>query len=313
MTDARNRIATLAASGPHYVCFSQHVRDAHAKHYFGIPDSQVRLIRHAPIECGAPEQEQSSQHALRSYLERRFTTANAGTGIERQHVYPYLNSLDLPNIPYLFVSTQIRPYKNMLRLVAAVERLIRDHHINIKLITTGTMAFADKSAEVAQMVLKQALWFDVISIPRVPSDIHRLLYRFAALTIHPSFFEGGFPFVFSESVGVGTPCLLARNAAVSEIFPDKDTSAITFDPYLSPDGLAMTIKDALANRAEILRQERAILDRMAARSWSDVAFEYMEVFRAAAGETEHHGSSNRIRPKMLDRSYEHEPASAPHG
>ncbi len=166
---------------------------------------------------------------------------------------------------------------------------------------------------MAQAILKKALWFDIISIPRVPRDIHRLLYRFAALTIHPSFFEGGFPFVFAESVGAGTPCLLARNAAVAEVFPDNEAAAFTFDPYLSPESLAVTIKNALANRAEILRQQQAILDRMAARSWSDVATEYMQVFRAAVGEPGHHGSSDRIRPRTLGSPYAHEPASVPHG
>lgn len=180
-------------------------------------------------------------------------------------------------------------------------------------LTTGTIAFADKSADVAQAILKKALWFDIISIPRVPRDIHRLLYRFAALTIHPSFFEGGFPFVFAKSVGAGTPCLLARNAAVAEVFPDNEAAAFTFDPYLSPESLAVTIKNALANRAEILRQQQAILDRMAARSWSDVATEYMQVFRAAVGEPGHHGSSDRIRPRTLGSPYAHEPASVPHG
>ncbi len=112
VTQARDRIAALASSSPHYICFSKHVREAHAKLYFGIPDTHVRLIRHAPVKYGAPPQDEPSRRALRCFLARRFAIGNAIDDIEQQHVYPYLNSLDLPDIPYLFVSTQMRPYQH---------------------------------------------------------------------------------------------------------------------------------------------------------------------------------------------------------
>lgn len=281
ISELRRQFSALARSRPHYVCFSRHVMEVHAQRYFGIPKSLLSLIHHAPILYEAPADNQGRETLMR-YLAEHFVHEDAGSNIEQQHIHPYLRSLDLSNLRYIFVSTQLRPYKNVLRLVQAVERLIRYHHIEVKLILTGTLDFTRMDTDVTKFIQTNALWFDILSIPRVPKHIHALLYRFAALTVHPSFFEGGFPFVFGESVGLGTPCLLARNAAVAELLSRSELRSFTFDPYLAPDRLAVVLIEALERRESMLAEQKATLSRMSTSTWQDVSLEYFRVFAAAA-------------------------------
>jgi glycosyltransferase involved in cell wall biosynthesis len=283
IANVRERFRALAQSNPYYVCFSHYVMEAHARRCFGIPQSRLSLIHHAPILYEAPV-DSDARKALLRYLAERFTQEKAFTAIEQNHIYPYLRSLDLSNLRYIFVSTQLRPYKNVFRLAQAVERLIRYHHVDIKLVLTGTLDFVSLEPELAKFIQTNALWFDILSIPRVPKHVHALLYRFAAITVHPSFFEGGFPFVFGESVGLGTPCLLARNAATSEVLSTSELRSFTFDPYLSPRQLAIVLMQSMERRESMLVEQTAMLKRMSVRTWQEVTSEYLSLFATAATE-----------------------------
>jgi glycosyltransferase involved in cell wall biosynthesis len=300
VVDVRRRFAKLASVSPHYICFSAHVLEVHAKRHFGIPESCLHLIPHPSSNYTAGEDEQDARVVLRRYMQESFSLSSARSDIDRDIMFPFLSSLDLSRMRYLLVSTQLRPYKNVLRVAKAVCELIRRHHIDLKLIVTGTIDLSDKEHELSAFIRENGLYFDVISVPRVPKHVHRLLYRFAALAIHPSFFEGGFPFVFSEAVTNGTPCLLARSAVVKEVLNQREHEHFTFDPYIPADELAVKIKAALDTRSRLYAQQRLILDSTAGYTWHDAAAAYLGVLKQA--------SAMQVAPTKLSRLGERSPA-----
>jgi hypothetical protein len=104
--------------------------------------------------------------------------------------------------------------------------------------------------------------------------------------------------VFAESVGVGTPCLLARSAAVAEKFSPEELRSFTFDPYLPPDRLAIVLKKGIERRESLLAEQQSVLQRMVGRTWRQVTGEYMAAFEMAAlavqAERRRQSHSNRL-------------------
>lgn len=118
---------------------------------------------------------------------------------------------------------------------------------------------------------EQQLDDDVISLPDLDPVAHAAVYRLATQTVCPTLFEGGFPFVFSESLSVGTPVILSRIACVEEMLSPSDLVMIlmTFDP-LDSEALAEAIVRALAGRTALIERQRELLAEQRKRTWTDV-------------------------------------------
>ena len=280
------------------IVFSENVRRRQLAGNFKLAASKrIHVIPHAMIDyvAGCPElarldrladgsvtARQVNAAVIRAFLARR--SARARQTLPSRHpevqILQYLEELPFEDIGYVFCSTQNRPYKNVVGLVKAVRLLIRERYRNIKLVMTGYMNFDDGEDKVAQYVRAEQLHWDVVSIHRVPRLVHAALFRGAALTVHPSFFEGGFPFCFSESVSLGTPALLSRTPNTLDLFPRDAIEPFLFDPYSVTD-LADKIEWALDNRAQVLDvQTQLYHEAKASRTWATVGAEYARVFES---------------------------------
>lgn len=276
------------------ISFREYVRQKHVVDVFGYPPERAFVVPHAPVDLleysGNPEvskiiqlgaayggttpeaSHKAAADLVRSFCRQRY--------LRQSNDYPF-HAAYLPDFPFedarfVLLSTQTRGYKNLERVIEAIELLLRRQYFDIKLICTGSF-----DAHLADLVSSRHLEYDVIALNRVPADVHACLYHLAALAVHPSFFEGGFPFVFSEALSVGTPALLARVPAVMEVLDERACGEFLFDPYSSHD-LAAKIQHCCRCRDSILASQLEILEGMNKRTWEDVAAEYMRIFAMAA-------------------------------
>jgi glycosyltransferase involved in cell wall biosynthesis len=181
------------------------------------------------------------------------------------------------DVSYVAVSTQDRATKNIPIVIEAVRRLVRKEHYNVKLLMT-TILVEDEPGCTVPAALRQArLHLDALSLPRLPKAEHAAFYHCAAVTVHPALFEGGtMAFPFPESVGLGTPCLMAHGPHIEEMlesFPELEPWV--FDPY-DTDELTGLIRTTIENRESVLTTQLTSFERMRSRTWAQAAGEYAD-------------------------------------
>jgi glycosyltransferase involved in cell wall biosynthesis len=242
--------------------------------FFGVDAARIVVIKHAAPDLAAdlpplaPDRRRTA--ASHKYAANRLRQH----AVERE--WSYLVDFPFENVNYVAVSTQDRPSKNFPLIVEAVNLLNRRDYFGIKLFTTA--ALQEASVCLLPVALRETrLDFDFASMPDLPKAEHAAFYHCAAVTVHPSLFEGGATaFPFPESVSLGTPCLLARGPHTEELlqsYPELDPWV--FDPY-DADGLARLIRETIADRARVLAAQTESFERMRARSWAQVAGEYAD-------------------------------------
>jgi|GEM_PF-3184248 len=257
------------------ITYSTHVAARHAVGLLGADPRKIRVVPHA-----APDLRTAAPFLP---ADRRRTAASRAeaANILRHHAaerrWRYLADFPLEHVDYIAVSTQERPSKNLTTVVEALRILVQERHGHLKLLMTTPFVSDpdDPTLKVADKVRREGLMLDVLSLPHLPDREHAALYHAAALTVHPAFFEGGdAPFPFSESVSVGTPCLMARGPHTEELLRQHpDLEPFLFDPY-DPEILADMITAAIGSREQTLDVQLAAYGRMQERRWSQVAEEY---------------------------------------
>jgi len=257
------------------ITFSEYVRQNHVIKPGYQREENVTVVRHAPIETrslisprlGVDDDELRllARRVIKNYLRKQTQNRSDKDAI-------YLRSLNLGEIDYLFVSSQSRLHKNHLNLLKAYRFLLRERYINLKLVFTGE--FSD---EMDEYITEERLHLDVLSMHYMPPVVHASFYTCAKLTVVPTLFEGGFPFVFSESLSVNTPVVLSDIPAVREVFSEEERKLFCFDPYNIQE-MAHKIKWALENRSSLLDAQAKTFEQMKMRTWKDVAEEYIRIF-----------------------------------
>ena len=256
------------------ITFSEHVRQNQIIRPAYQPKENVTVIRHAPIETrslissrpGVDDSELLllARRVIKNYLQKQTLNRNDADAV-------YLRSLNLGDISYLFVSSQSRLHKNHLKLLEVYRILLREKYINIKLVFTGE--FSD---EMQKYITQERLHLDVLSMHYMPPVVHASFYACARLTVIPTLFEGGFPFVFSESLSVNTPVVMSNIPVVREILSEAEQNLFCFDPY-NTQGMVEKIKWALENRSSLLSAQTHVIEQMKMRTWAHAAEEYLGV------------------------------------
>ena len=202
-------------------------------------------------------------------------TRAAAAALLREHArergWTYLEDFAFEEAPYIVVSTQDRPTKNLIAAADATRMLNREKQLNLKMLTTARIQYGAEWTLLPEMIRRERMESDVSSLYDLPRRQHAALYHCAALTIHPSFYEGIVgTLTFFESVSLHTPCLMARGPHVEELLKIEPSLAPwVFDPYDHEELAAMMLK-ALNQRAELLKLQRNVFLRMSRRGW-DVA------------------------------------------
>jgi glycosyltransferase involved in cell wall biosynthesis len=293
----KRQIASLLQSAHSVITYREYVRDEHLNKLFGFPKEKTFVIPHAPFDLSdylnrSPEfsedtNRQIAADRVREFFAKRFLSDPG----EHWFHANYLPDFAFEDAQFILLSTRFRNYKNILRAVEAVEILLRERMVNIKLFVTGTF-----EEEISKYVSEKSLAYDLIQLWYVPADVLACLYYLAQVAIHPSFFEGGFPFTFSEGVSVGTPVLLAKLPYVTEVLREELHSEFVFDAYSATD-IADKIQYALRNRDALLMKQRKILQTQS--NWNEVAQQYLDVFHlssAVNGQDHINRTGTSIRP-----------------
>lgn len=277
----RNAMAVLARASA-TISFCEYVRTHHAVEYCLVPAERAFLIHHGPFPLDTYLQDSRGQllsreacaHLLHEYVVQRYAGDVAAHEFEPYYAMalPQWNFLAQR---YIILSTQNRPYKNVMRVIRAVHILNRRHNLNLKIIMTGV-----PTEEIARYIHKHYLYEDVIAMTRVPEKVHAALFRCAALAIQPSLFEGGFTATLSQANSVGVPVLLSRMHAHTERLPYEGNEETYFNPRSTRE-LADKILWALDNREALLRKQYDMNAGLAQRTWDNVADDYERVFRYA--------------------------------
>ncbi len=195
-----------------------------------------------------------------------------------------LNSFAFEDKAYAIVSTQDRPYKNLGFIVNAFFDAVNKKGIDAYLILTSEIDLSNKDSELTKILLKQRAMHRVFSFPRVPNKVHAALYHCAALTIHPSYSEGGvgsYPFV--EGMTMGCPGLVAIGDYSHEgrrLHPNYDELMIS--PYHKKDAVKKIVQ-ALKTPDKLYGDQKEIFDAHAKWKWTDIASAYLAILQNASG------------------------------
>ncbi|HUO32387.1 MAG TPA: glycosyltransferase family 1 protein [Bryobacteraceae bacterium] len=220
----------------------------------GIPEDRIQLVHNAPN----PDFFRPAQADRASILER----------------YQI-------NYPFLLYAGNIRPQKNIPRLVEAFavarERLSR-HPIyrDLHLIIIGDEI--SRYPSVRRAVIQTRVEKVVRFLGFVPFDALRIFFESAALFVFPSLYEGfGLPPL--EAMATGTPVVASNVSSLPEVVGD---AALLVNPEKVFE-IAEAIMEGLLDddlRAELIAKGKAQAARF---SWDRTAREVLKVYREVGG------------------------------
>ena len=162
--------------------------------------------------------------------------------------------------PYLLAVGDLRPKKNLMRLVHAFRRL-RKEGLAHRLVLAGV----DSGPEADRV--REAAGGEPVRLTGYLSDARLdALMRGADALVHPSLYEG-FGLVLVEAMARGVPVVAARATALPETGGD---AAAYFDP-LDVGDMADAIRGVVGDRARHAELSRRGLQRARTLSWADSA------------------------------------------
>ncbi len=239
-------------------------RDIH--NVVGVPEDDVRVVYNAPdprfFEHGHLADARAAGPRARERESQRI--------LERYQI----------NYPFLLYAGNIRPQKNIPRMVeafAVVRSELQDapQYRDLHLIIIGDTI--SKYPSVRHAVIKSRVEHCVRFLGFVPFDTLRAFYELATGFLFPSLYEGfGLPPL--EAMAAGTPVLVSNVSSLPEVVGD---AAIQVNPENVFD-IARGIKELLLNqklRAELVERGRA---QAASFSWKYAAEQVTEIYREVA-------------------------------
>jgi len=183
--------------------------------------------------------------------------------------------------PYFFYPTQIRYNKNVITLLQAFKRLC-DEKRDVALVLTGS---PEHVPSVQRYIDDNELAPRVVLAKDVNEETLYALHAYAAATVVPTLFEGGFPWQGLEAMLMDTPAIMSKIDAVSErlaAFAIDTAGLRLFDPH-DVATLTRHMHDALDDRAALVEGQRPVKDALFRYSWDDVAKAY---FKTISGRLE---------------------------
>jgi glycosyltransferase involved in cell wall biosynthesis len=174
--------------------------------------------------------------------------------------------------PFALYVGNIKPHKNLERLIDAFDRLRRQAGFDsLKLVIIGDEI--SKYQGLRRAVHQYKLHKHVRFFGFVPVDTLSVLYRLASVFVFPSLYEGfGLPPL--EAMASGTPVVTSNVSSLPEVVGD---AAILVDPY-DPDSIAEGMKQALTDselRATLIARGLA---KVREYSWEQSVVRIREVY-----------------------------------
>jgi glycosyltransferase involved in cell wall biosynthesis len=159
--------------------------------------------------------------------------------------------------PFMLHVGTLQPRKNLLRLLAACDRLRQERRVPVQVILVGQRGWLD--TPVVDALDKRSAFSRYLGA--VPDDVLRVLLAEARLLVMPALYEGfGLPAL--EAMAAGVPVAAARAGALPEVLGD---AAEFFDP-LDEAGMGAVIERVWEDPA--LRAHLAQRGKVRARQFS---------------------------------------------
>jgi glycosyltransferase involved in cell wall biosynthesis len=203
--------------------------------YFHVPPSKITVIYNA--------------------IDERFSEEPPADEVMRVRERYQLND------PFILYAGNIKPHKNLERLIEAFHTIRRGELEHVKLLIIGDEI--SKYAALRRTVHRYKLHKHVRFFGFVPDATLAILYRLARVFVFPSLYEGfGLPPL--EAMASGTPVITSNVSSLPEVVGD---AAMLIDPY-QPDAIAGAIRRVmLDDRLRDDMRERG-LARVREFSWA---------------------------------------------
>jgi glycosyltransferase involved in cell wall biosynthesis len=177
--------------------------------------------------------------------------------------------------PFILYAGNIRPHKNLERLIDAFQRVRASGHQELKLIIIGNEI--SRLQTLRRAVHKHQLHKHVRFHGYVPDKTLSVMYRLASVFVFPSLYEGfGLPPL--EAMACGTPVVTSNVSSLPEVVGD---AAVLVDPY-SPEAIAEGILSVLNDSELRASLKRRGLARAREYSWNRSVRRVREIYGEVA-------------------------------
>lgn len=265
----------------HDLTFRVHPETAHANLRRYLDHAVPRSLARATHVLADSQSTKRDLQRLMGVDERNITVLYPGIGVQFRRVTDdarlaeVRSRFHLPSQFLIHVGT-IEPRKNLDRLMAAFDRVRRDHD-GLELLLGGKPGWMSDPIVARARQTAGARLLGPIADADLPA-----LYTLATACVYPTLYEGfGFPPL--EALACGTPALVANTSSLPEIVGDL---GVLVDP-LDSDNLAEGIAKVIADR-EVRQAARERGPQQAARfTWERAGAELLGLYRRiSAGEWE---------------------------
>jgi glycosyltransferase involved in cell wall biosynthesis len=193
-------------------------------HYYSIPDRRIDVIYNA--------------------IDDRIGEEPSPEDIERVRDRYQLNA------PFVLYAGNIKPHKNLERLIEAFHMLRQDPdlaHVTLLIIGDEISKYATLRRAVHRYKLHKYVRF----FGFVPDTTLAVLYRLARVFVFPSLYEGfGFPPL--EAMAAGAPVITSNVSSLPEVVGDAALLIDPLDPMAIADAMRRVLMDS--DLREALRQ-----------------------------------------------------------
>jgi glycosyltransferase involved in cell wall biosynthesis len=182
--------------------------------------------------------------------------------------------------PFILYAGNIKPHKNVDRLIEAFSILRQRGMSEVKLLIIGDEI--SKYPNLRRLVHRHQLHQYVRFLGFVADATLAVLYRLASVFVFPSLYEGfGLPPL--EAMAAGAPVITSNVSSLPEVVGDAALLINPMDANDIADAMARVLGDP-ALRAELVRRGR---ERVKAFSWDRSAARTYEVYAELVGRTVH--------------------------
>ena len=219
-------------------------------HFFNVPPEKVVVVYNS--------------------IDERFRIAPAEEDVARVRERYQLNHT------FILYAGNIKPHKNLVRLIEAFDELRKGGFDDLKLLIIGDEI--SKLPALRRAVHQHKLHKQVRFLGFLPDETLAILYRLAAVFVFPSLYEGfGLPPL--EAMASGTPVVTSNVSSLPEVAGD---AAVLVDPY-DVGSIVAGIRLVLTNPSLANELRAKGIERSREFSWERSVARTRELYQEVGG------------------------------
>jgi len=197
------------------------------------------------------------------------------------------------NHPFLLYAGNIKPHKNIVRIIEAFSALKAElqkegKFLDLKLIIIGDEL--SKHPDLRRTVVRSGVTNDVRFLGFVPIDVLRIFYDTAKIFVFPSLYEGfGLPPL--EAMAHGTPVVTSNTSSLPEVV---GKAAVLVNPENVFD-IMRALHRVLLDQSLRDRLKRAGAEQAQAFSWEAAVQRILQVYQEVAQRRPVHAGAEAVK------------------